>query len=156
MTGCSPFQNPFAVSVYPTKLSASLSVYVSAWTYVNLVPVHVVQTFPWGEHMVILARKTAIGQRAITRSMTPHLAIFETYRRSATKEPTGLLRGYSKHSDGLTFVPWHCIRCLNWDATVAETFATSYLSHTLSTPGSATEASATRKNSKYSTISKTH
>ena len=47
-------------------------------------------------------------------------------------------------------------RCLTWDATVVDTFASSYVASTSSTPGAAAETAATRKLSKYSAVSQTH
>ena len=74
----------------------------------------------------------------------------------ATKEPTGLLRGDGKLPDGLSLVPWQSRRRLTWDAAVVDTFASSYISSTSTTPGGAAEAAATRKSSKYSSINQTH
>ena len=85
--------------------------------------------------------------------------IWRYLRRSdipATKEPTGFLRGDGKRPDGLTLVPWKSGRCIIWDATVVNTFASSYVASTSSTPGTAAEAAARRKLSKYSKISQTH
>ena len=67
-----------------------------------------------------------------------------------TKEPTGLMR-----ADGLTLVPWQNGHCLTWGATAVDTFTSFYVAFTSSTPGATAEAAATRKLSKYSTISQT-
>ena len=62
----------------------------------------------------------------------------------------------TRKAPGLTLVPWQSGRCLTRDATVVDTFVSSYVASTSSTPGAAAEAAATRKLSKYSTISQTH
>ena len=67
----------------------------------------------------------------------------------AIKEPPGLLRTDGKRPDGLTLIPWKAGRCLVWDATVADTFAASYLPTTSIIAGSAAEAAASRKETKY-------
>ena len=72
------------------------------------------------------------------------------------KEPSGLLRDDGKRPDGLTLVPWQNGRCLTWNATVVDSLAPPYLSATSSLPGSAAEAAATRKRSKYAAITLTH
>ena len=53
----------------------------------------------------------------------------------STKEPTELLRGNGKHSNGLTLVPWQAGKCLTWDATVVDTLASSYVSVTATRVG---------------------
>ena len=70
-----------------------------------------------------------------------------------TKEPSGLLRTDGKRPDGLTSVPWQAGKCAIWDVTVTDTLATSYLSATASSAGSAAELAATRKEAKYSLLS---
>ena len=84
------------------------------------------------------------------------MTISMTRRHPATKETTGLLRGDGKRPDGLTLVPWQSGQCLTWDTTVVDTFASSYVASTSSTPGAAAEAAATRKLSKYSTSRQIH
>ena len=64
-----------------------------------------------------------------------------------------LLRGNNNCRDGFTLVLGRADDALTWGATVVDTFASSYISSTSSTPGGAAEAAATRKLSKYSTIS---
>ena len=85
--------------------------------------------------------------------------IWRSLRRAdipTTKETTGLLRGDCKRPDDLTMVPWQSGRCLTWDASVVDTFASSYVSSTSSTPGGSAEAAAKRTLSEYFTISQTH
>ena len=58
--------------------------------------------------------------------------IWRDLRRAETssiKEPSGLLPGEDKRSDGLTLVPWQGGRCLAWDATVVDTLAPSYVGY---------------------------
>ena len=73
----------------------------------------------------------------------------------ATKEPSGLLRDDEKRPDGLILVSWQSGRCLTWNATVMDSLAPSHLSATSSLPGSAAEAAAVRKRSKYAAITLT-
>ena len=47
-------------------------------------------------------------------------------------EPTALDRADGKQPDGITMVPWSNGRLLVWDATCADTFATSHVSITAS------------------------
>jgi len=74
------------------------------------------------------------------------------------KEPQGLLRSDGKRSNGLTLIPWQDGRCATWDITVTDIVVTSYLSRpervvrSLSSKSSA----ATRKEEKYSDISKSY
>ena len=82
------------------------------------------------------------------------MASIATRRYSRHEEATGLLRGDGKRQDGLSLVPWQGGRCLTQDATVVDTFTSSYISFTSFTP--AAEATATRKMYKYSSISQTH
>ena len=60
-----------------------------------------------------------------------------------TKEPTGLLQSDGKGPDGVTLIPWARGRCLTWDVTVPDTFATSHIVSTSYLPGAAAEQSAT-------------
>ena len=46
------------------------------------------------------------------------------------KEPLGLTREDGKRPDDVTLIPWSCGRCLTWDVTVSDTFATSHLAIT--------------------------
>ena len=85
--------------------------------------------------------------------------VYRALRRAdipATKEPTGLLRTDNKRPDGLTLVPWREGRCLTWDATVVDTFATSYLGYTTALAGGAAEEASRRKEVKYARIAETH
>jgi hypothetical protein len=74
----------------------------------------------------------------------------------AVKEPAGLLRSDGKRPDGLTLIPWQGGRCMTWDVTVTDTLADSYLHNTSTTPGSASEAAADRKEQKYETLASTY
>ena len=72
---------------------------------------------------------------------------------TTVKEPPGLVRSDDKGPDGLTLIPWRAGRSVVWDATVADTLATSYIANT---SGTAAEAAATRKQAKYQELSNTH
>jgi hypothetical protein len=71
----------------------------------------------------------------------------------STKEPAGLSRTDGKRPDGLTLVPWLAGKNAVWDVTVSDTLASSYLSATSVTAGSAAELACTRKEHKYSELS---
>jgi len=72
------------------------------------------------------------------------------------KEPQGLLRSDRKRSDGLTLIPWQDGRCAIWDVTVTDTVIASIVSRSTSCAGSVAEAAATRKEEKYSDITKSY
>ena len=74
----------------------------------------------------------------------------------STKEPTGLLRSDGKRPDGVKLIPWARGRCLTWDITVPDTFATSHIASTSCLPGAAAEHAATLKKQKYAALSQTH
>ena len=67
----------------------------------------------------------------------------------STKEPKGLITSDERRPDGLTLVPWNKGKCLAWDATVADTFAPTYLSATSVKAGSGAELLANKKLEKY-------
>jgi hypothetical protein len=75
---------------------------------------------------------------------------------ASVKEPIGLSRTDGKRPDGLTLVPWQFGKNAVWDVTVTDTLATSYLSLTSFTAGSAAELAATRKEEKYVELTTTH
>ena len=88
---------------------------------------------------------SAVKWRALKRADIP-----------STKEPTGLLRGDGKRSDGLTLVPWQAGKCLTWDAKVVDTLASSYVSVIATRVGGAADAAAERKSLKCASITNTH
>ena len=71
----------------------------------------------------------------------------------STKEPAGLSRTDGKRPDGLTLVPWLAGKNAVWDVTVSDTLASSYLSATSVTAGSAAKLACTKKEHKYSELS---
>jgi hypothetical protein len=83
--------------------------------------------------------------RSLTRAGVPNI-----------KEPSGLMRTDGKRPDGMTLIPWRGGRSLVWDVTVTDTVAPSYLNSTSGAAGAAAEQAATRKNAKYSELSKTY
>ena len=74
----------------------------------------------------------------------------------STKEPAGLSRSDGKRPDGLTLIPWQSGKNLIWDVTVADTLAASYLSTTSITSGGAAEIAASKKEAKYSELSRSY
>jgi hypothetical protein len=74
----------------------------------------------------------------------------------SVKEPTGLTREDGKRPDGASMIPWARGRCITWDVTIPDTFATSYLPHTSTQAGAAADRAATLKHAKYQTIKQTH
>ena len=67
-----------------------------------------------------------------------------------------MLPGEDKRPDGLTLVPWQAGRCLAWDATVVDTLAPSYVAVSAQVTGSAAQAAAERKVSKYAGLPASH
>ena len=74
----------------------------------------------------------------------------------STKEPAGLLHTYGKRPDGFTNVPWQAGKSAEWNVTVADTLADSYLASMSMTATVAAELAATRKEAKYVELSTTH
>jgi len=72
------------------------------------------------------------------------------------KEPQGLARADGKRPDGLTMVPWREGKPLTWDVTVICPLAESYIGDSATNAGSAAEAAATRKATKYTVLERTH
>ena len=67
----------------------------------------------------------------------------------STKEPRGLLTSDERRPDGLTLIPWNKGKCLARKATVADTYAPTYLSVTSVKAGSGAEFLANKKLEKY-------
>jgi len=74
----------------------------------------------------------------------------------STKEPSGLLRSDGKRPDGLTLIPWQCGKSLTWDVTVADTLAASHLPSTSLAAAGAAELAASKKETKYASLSQSH
>ena len=83
--------------------------------------------------------------RAVRRADTPSI-----------NEPSGLLPGEDKRPNGLTLVPWQGGCCLSYDATVVDTLAPSYVAVSAQVTGSAAQAAAERKVSKYAGLPASH
>ena len=88
-----------------------------------------------------------------------HGAINDLIRRSLVSagvpcigEPPGVSRDDGKRPDGLTLVPWKMGRCMIWDATVRDTLASSYLSMSAASAGSAANEAERRKTLKYRSL----
>ena len=67
-----------------------------------------------------------------------------------------MLPGEDKRPDGLTLVPWQGGRCSAWDATVIDTLVPSYVAVSAQVTGSAAQAAAERKVSKYAGLPASH
>ena len=70
----------------------------------------------------------------------------------ATREPRGLRTSNGKRPDGMTQIPWRRGRCLAWDATCPDTFASCHVTAGSNKAGSAAATSET-KNAKSTMIS---
>lgn len=86
-----------------------------------------------------------IIQRSLVRANVP-----------AKKEPPGLNREDGKRPDGVTLIPWARGKCLVWDVTVPDTFASSHVVNTAVQVGAAATRAAALKTVKYAAISYTH
>jgi hypothetical protein len=71
----------------------------------------------------------------------------------SVKEPNGLTRSDGKRPDGLTSIPCREGGSATWDVTVTNTIAASYLAMS---SVRAASAAATRKDNKYTDISRAH
>jgi hypothetical protein len=67
-------------------------------------------------------------------------------------EPAGLDRGDGKRPDGMTIFPYSNGRCLVWDATCVDTFASTNIINSAVNPSSAAEAAEGAKKQKYHVI----
>ena len=67
----------------------------------------------------------------------------------SVKEPRGMVASDERRPDGRTLIPWKKGKCLAWDATVADTFAPTYLAATSVKAGSAAEILSAKKIEKY-------
>jgi len=85
----------------------------------------------------------------------------------AIKQPSELDRQDSKHTDGLTLIPWRGGRPLIWDVTVVSPLAASYVDKAATNAGTVADAMSatvpalvalvvTRKTEKYSSLSSTY
>jgi hypothetical protein len=70
----------------------------------------------------------------------------------ATRELHGLCTQAGKRPDGVTSIPWQRGRCLAWDATCPDTYASSHLPATSVVAGAAAAAAETKKTAKYADI----
>ena len=67
-------------------------------------------------------------------------------------EPSGLDRGDGKRPDGITVYPYSRGRCLIWDATCVNTFASSNLIRAALAAGSVADGAEVRKIAKYAEL----
>jgi hypothetical protein len=72
----------------------------------------------------------------------------------AILEPDGICRDDGKKPDGLTLIPWSKGKCLLWDATCADTMASSYINSTSHSAGAAANSRELAKRRKYSGLSR--
>ena len=84
----------------------------------------------WGQHAFVCKHASGRTQR--------HHALNDVIARSfasagipVAKEPTGIYRDSVKRPDGVTVVLLQSDRALNWDVTVTNTLAESYLPYSL-------------------------
>jgi len=70
----------------------------------------------------------------------------------ATREPHNLCTSNGKRPDGVTQIPWKRGRCLAWDATCPNTFATSHVTASSAIAGSAAATAESKKMLKYRDI----
>ena len=100
-----------------------------------------------GLHCFVCRRST--GKQ--TRHNLLNDVVWRSFSRAkiqATKEPMGTFKD-NKRPDGVTLIPWQKRKCVAWDVTVADTFATSYINHTVTLAGAAAERAALNKHAKY-------
>ena len=88
-----------------------------------------------------------------------HSALNDVVRRGLSAagiptmlEPSGLDRGDGKRPDGITVYPYSRGRCLIWDATCVNTFASSNLIQAALAAGSVADAAEVRKIAKYAEL----
>ena len=88
-----------------------------------------------------------------------HSALNDVVRRGLSAagipsmlEPSGLDRGDGKRPDGITVYPYSRGRCLIWDATCVNTFASSNLIRAALAAGSVADAAEVRKIAKYAEL----
>ena len=67
-------------------------------------------------------------------------------------EPNGLSRNDGKRPDGLTLYPWKQGKCLTWDVTVTDTYCTTNLMESATSPAAAATHAEDQKRLKYSDI----
>ena len=67
-------------------------------------------------------------------------------------EPSGLSRTDGKRPDGMTLFPFRSGKCLVWDATCADSFASTNITHTSVEAGAAAAIAENRKRTKYRTL----
>src|SRR6218665_1698399 len=119
----------------------------------SLICVTVVKELPPEDSTVLLAEKALVGCNDI--SMINEIIWRALGRASlpSKKEPLGITGEDGKRPDGVTLIPWSCGRCLTWDVTMSDTYATSHLTVTSTEAGEAANRAAANKRTKYSTIS---
>ena len=77
---------------------------------------------------------------------------FLSFGTLASREPQGLYTNSGKRPDGVTQLPWQRGRCLAWDATCPDTFASSHLVASSNEAGSAAATAEVNKTLKYNDI----
>ena len=72
----------------------------------------------------------------------------------STLEPTGPIGSDGQRPDGVTIIPWKSGRPLVWDATCPDTYAASYVVHSIREAWAVAELAEIKD--KYLTIARTH
>ena len=101
--------------------------------------------------MIKLNNKTEF--MTVISKRTKHLHNLLTHMLHASMlEPSGLDRGDGKRPDGITVYPYSRDRCLIWDATCVNTFASSKQIRAALAAGSVADAAEARKIAKYAEL----
>jgi len=67
----------------------------------------------------------------------------------AKKEPSGISRSDGKRPDGISLIPWRRGKCLAWDVTCPDTFASSHVKRSAAAVASAADQAESNKRIKY-------
>ena len=106
---------------------------------------------------VVYSADVALVDRHVTVSSTTSFFVLSGAGITSIKEPAGLSLFNGKRPDGLTLTPGQAGKNANWNVTIPDTLAMSYLNSTSVTAGSAVEqASARKEKKKYAALASSH